>query len=140
MKKDDVIALCSISLFTFVFFYTILCNMWEPCWYALVTSLFLSSAPLLLLCSLFCAEGYKGDDKCDENQNNIPLDRGQYDLPDGTRMKIYYKSGDIQYYEIWDNWEIIEIIHNHIDNLTIQEVLDIADKKVKQREDTTTNG
>jgi len=78
--------------------------------------------------------------KRDEDQHDISLDRDQYGLPYGTRMKIYYKSGNIQYYEIWDNWEIIEIIENHINNLTIAEALDIVHSKIKQREDITTNG
>ena len=44
------------------------------------------------------------------------------------------------YYEIWDNSETIDVINDYINNLTVQQTIDILNKKVKQREDTTING
>jgi len=118
MNKEDVIVLCSISLSTFVFSYTALCNMWEPAWYALITSLSLSSVPLLMLCGCF----FIGD-----RTNNFPPRR---------------TTGRVNYYinPATQSPSQKQTIQNYKDSLTISEALDIVDSKVKQREDTTTNG
>jgi len=111
MNKEDVIVFCSISLFTFVFSYTALCNIWEPAWYALITSLSLSSAPLLMLCGCFFISG----------RTNNPPPR--------------HPTGRVNYYinPVTQPPSQKQIIQNYKDSLTISEILDILDKEVKNR-------
>ena len=120
MEKDDILELCSISLFTFVFFYTVLFYVWEPGVDALIVSLSLSSVPLLLLCFLLCIEGYKGNTKYSRRICTPPWG---------------YPTGRVNYYTkpIIQSPYPERIIQNYKDSLTISEALDIVDKKVGGR-------